>query len=421
MNEFEYYKIALEAMSELYISMHVIDLKEQTYQTIKTNEHINRWAEGQETAQSALRAVMTNLATRESRRGILSFTNLSTLPDRMKGKKYISTVFRGKVNGWCNVRFIRLTEEEPLRYVMYVVENVDEQTRTFEEAKRSLEESAKLQAITDALMDEYTTVVSCDLEKDELEVYKLNGRIQKMMEGTMDNESYSALFKSYVQNGVYPGDQLDLLELLNIQNLKRRVRTENTFSKVYRNNLGVYGEVKVVRSEENTVLIGFVEKHDEVTEYRNQMYEDSLTHVRNRKFLDDVLIKEHCMGIAMADIDRFKEVNDQYGHQCGDEALAAVGAALMAGVRAQDTVARYGGDEFLIVFNDIPRESFEERLNALKDRISRIMMDRYPDLKLSMSFGGVYGPGTVGGLINNADKALNESKKPRDAETVIAQ
>ena len=92
-------------------------------------------------------------------------------------------------------------------------------------------------------------------------------------------------------------------------------------------------------------------------ELRAQAIHDPMTSVYNRLYFDEVIEKEvdrarrynHSIGIVMIDIDNFKEVNDRFGHQKGDEVLCAVAGKLQEVVRKADSVIRYGGDEFLLI------------------------------------------------------------------------
>ena len=88
---------------------------------------------------------------------------------------------------------------------------------------------------------------------------------------------------------------------------------------------------------------------------------DPLTGLPNRRLLQNCLEKaiassqrtQRPFGVALMDLNRFKEINDTLGHDVGDEMLRIVGARLRHGVRSQDTVARMGGDEFVVVFHDL--------------------------------------------------------------------
>lgn len=120
---------------------------------------------------------------------------------------------------------------------------------------------------------------------------------------------------------------------------------------------------------------------------------DAVTHVFNRRFLPGLLQGEIAraernrrpLTLAMCDIDRFKQVNDRYGHVVGDEVLAETAAILKSCVRGSDFVVRYGGDEFLLVLS----ETDESGANAVVARIREKMTEweRSRELGIALSLG----------------------------------
>lgn len=156
-----------------------------------------------------------------------------------------------------------------------------------------------------------------------------------------------------------------------------------------------------------------------ISEYEAEIYVDSLSKVRNRRYLDEKLIFEPCNSVVMADIDYFKMVNDSAGHQAGDEAIQKVAELLEHSVRKDDVVLRYGGDEFMMVFSDITKEIMEEKLQYLKAKVKTLKINNHPEIHLSMSFGCALGTDLVNNMISVADGALYESKKSRDTYTIM--
>jgi diguanylate cyclase (GGDEF)-like protein len=98
---------------------------------------------------------------------------------------------------------------------------------------------------------------------------------------------------------------------------------------------------------------------------RNQAMRDPLTGIYNRRYFNQVVEQEinrskrykHPIAFLMIDINRFKEINDRFGHQMGDSVLQQVASLLLQEVREADVVVRYGGDEFLVVLPETNGES----------------------------------------------------------------
>jgi diguanylate cyclase (GGDEF)-like protein len=111
---------------------------------------------------------------------------------------------------------------------------------------------------------------------------------------------------------------------------------------------------------------------------------DGLTGCLNHAAMQDTLRRElercrrtgHGLSLALVDLDDFKRVNEEYGHQAGDEVLKHVGAALRDSLRAYDVVARYGGDEFAIIALDageaVAADVVSRGLNEIRGRLAQL-------------------------------------------------
>lgn len=151
-----------------------------------------------------------------------------------------------------------------------------------------------------------------------------------------------------------------------------------------------------------------------ITAHNHKLYVDILTGVYNRRYYEEQLRDIcHVTAAAMLDLDRFKDINDTYGHLVGDLALKQVADTIKNSVRKTDCVVRLGGDEFFILFRDIPFHALEKKLQAIRSRVERVVLSDYPQLRFSISIGGAYGPGRILDLMDDADKLLYQAKRER--------
>jgi len=151
---------------------------------------------------------------------------------------------------------------------------------------------------------------------------------------------------------------------------------------------------------------------------------DSLTGLRNRRFFDEVLRIEgarssrQCNEVALLvlDLDHFKSINDRFGHGMGDETLRAVAGALQTCVRGNDVIARFGGEEFVILLPDTDSTGalvVAERCRAAVSGIALELSDGSP-LEVTVSIGTACTPSdalNVPDLVHVADHALYVAKR----------
>ncbi|HEY3432453.1 MAG TPA: diguanylate cyclase [Rhodocyclaceae bacterium] len=155
---------------------------------------------------------------------------------------------------------------------------------------------------------------------------------------------------------------------------------------------------------------------------RQLAYYDTLTNLPNRRLLQDRLSQvlsqakrnEKMIAVIFLDLDRFKQINDTYGHDIGDELLKAVAAVLNACVRSGDTVSRQGGDEFIIVLSEISQAQGAVLVaeKILKALVQPIVLGNL-QLTITTSLGIAIFPdhGTdVQSLMKNADTAMYAAK-----------
>ena len=275
----------LEALSEIYISIFVIDLEKDELHPVKSNPVIDQLIGISGTLQEKMNNVMSKISVSDHVEMILDFTCLSTLPQRIHGKKVLSEVFEGRVNGWCKARFLRVGEnvETPARYVLYVVECIDEE--------RKKENKLRQLAQTD------------------------------LMTGIL--------------------------------------------------NRG-YGE----------------------------------------NLIDEYMKQKKTGMFVLFDVDKFKRINDVYGHGVGDQVLIAIADAMKNVKSDKDVIMRLGGDEFAAYFAGIEdQERGSEIIDKLLKEIADIRIEPIQE-EISVSLGAVmYEEGMdFYSAYHSADRGVYESK-----------
>jgi two-component system cell cycle response regulator len=151
---------------------------------------------------------------------------------------------------------------------------------------------------------------------------------------------------------------------------------------------------------------------------------DSLTGLYNRAYFTERLREElaraerygHTVVVAIIDLDLFKDVNDQWGHDAGDVVLRSVSDSLRAGVRRTDSVARYGGEEFAFMFPETDIDEALQMLERLRDNIrSNAVHIRGDSQTVGTTFSGGIASTTSDGatlelLMRQADARLLAAK-----------
>ena len=149
-------------------------------------------------------------------------------------------------------------------------------------------------------------------------------------------------------------------------------------------------------------------------QYSQELYLDALTGAYNRRYYEEHFCEhDRADGVAIIDVDHFKEINDTYGHPAGDAALCAIVKAVTGCIRGSDILIRYGGDEFLLVFPEIPEAIFHQRLQDISRAVADAAVPEHPDMKLSVSVGGVYRMTPLSDAVYHADLLMYRAKQEK--------
>ena len=280
-----------QAIAQIYLSMHRVNIQSNTFETIKTHGIIegNRTSSTSTNFQQQAWAIADAAVTEDYVEEVKSFTNLATLEKRLKDSIFIEHEFVGKTIGWCRQQFIVVDRDEH-GHILHAI---------------------------------YTTEVINDAKKRE------------------NHLRYLA--------------QTDMLTGLN--------------------NRGS-GEQKV----------------------------------------KELLQQGQPGALALIDCDRFKSINDTYGHMAGDQVLIALAEAIAKGIHKGDIALRLGGDEFAIyMLNIVDKEKAKVHIQHVFDEVNKIHIPQIYDHPIHISMGVTFfqpeTPMKFDHLYQQADKAMYESKR----------
>lgn len=161
---------------------------------------------------------------------------------------------------------------------------------------------------------------------------------------------------------------------------------------------------------------------------------DGLTNIYNRRYVFERLLqiteaykrKGEMFSLVIIDLDFFKSVNDNYGHQAGDYILKEFAEILANSIRAYDILGRYGGEEFILILQYVDKNSAEKIMERILDKIRETTFN-YEDKKIGITFScGIADISetdkkscTINNIINYADKRLYKAKNSGRNKIVI--
>ncbi len=171
-----------------------------------------------------------------------------------------------------------------------------------------------------------------------------------------------------------------------------------------------------------------------VQESQRRAATDSLTGLQNRRAFSEAMEREiartdrygHALSLVLFDIDHFKKINDQFGHNAGDRVLTAIGALLRTGqLRQTDIGARWGGEEFIVAYLSTPTDGAQIAAERLREAVSLLVVadEHGVRIPVTASFGIASSDGSepLSALVHRADVAMYRSKAAGRNRVTVAE
>ena len=171
--------------------------------------------------------------------------------------------------------------------------------------------------------------------------------------------------------------------------------------------ISVFRDITLARTDQERMT--FIGTHDDLTRLPNR----HLLHDRLRQAVEQAHQKQQTLAVLFIDLDNFKLVNESLGHAQGDQLLREVARRLQSHVRANDTLARSGGDEFVILLEDCPPEAAQQLAQRILDHLAEPYRLDDQDFFAAASIGISFYPeqaDTPAELLAQADAAVHRAK-----------
>lgn len=161
----------------------------------------------------------------------------------------------------------------------------------------------------------------------------------------------------------------------------------------------------------------------ELEQLRGLVQTDQMTGAFNRRGLDDIFKREaaradrnaQSLGVVLIDLDNFKQINDNFGHQYGDSVLINLVNVAKETLRPSDIVARFGGEEFVVLLPDVEMEDALTIISRLQNNLAKIFSIQVNSQSMPITFSAGIALRSFGehqnSVISRADKALYQAKR----------
>lgn len=391
------------ALAKVYVSMYLLDLPEDTYRELNSIAHIHNLLGITGKISGNLFAAMRQL-TEDSFADVLTeFMDFATLESRMQcTHDILSMECMGKTTGWCRLSFIPVNKDEDgrLQKVIFAIQEIDEAKRRELEMQQELQRALRDENVVYARMLQMQSggFIACKVSKNIVTI--MNDAALKMF-GWSSIEDFGAKYSAVIEKMKMANVDKILEDLEELQNAggDEEYVYEYAIHQKQGGYVYVMAHAKVVTLQDGEKMLlhsltDITDKKKMENQLRYLSQTDALTGIHNRgsgeRRVQSLLEQGQRGMFCLLDIDKFKHINDTYGHGVGDKVLIALAQCLTNSFRSQDIVMRLGGDEFSIYAVGISDEEIGRRsIQRFFNSVNAIDIPELGDYKVSVSLGAV--------------------------------
>lgn len=286
--------------------------------------------------------------------------------------------------------------------------------------------SSKIQKILQKILDYQSSItILTDFKSIEIaskSFYRLFGIEDK----NTFFKIYPNLLDVFVKHDKYLHGDTEEKFLRNYENLTQENRIVSTAS--------MYGDVKafyieidkidelyiltltdITKIQEEKLEAQYKATHDKLTELYNKSKFEEYLHIRFKR----AIRYKRELSLAIMDIDNFKNINDNYGHLEGDRVLKNIASILLKNVREVDVVARWGGEEFVLLMDETSANKAFVVCEKLRIAIEELKIENLPSITISIGLTSVKNEDNIESFFKRADDALYKAKQSGKNRVII--
>ena len=284
-------------------------------------------------------------------------------------------------------------------------------------------------AVMEALSYGYTSYTIIDWETDQCVYYRTTDEdVEVILDRMLICKTYGEAVKSIYSKFIHVEERQDTLEKIRPEAIRRALSHSRKYDVTYQrivNGMSNYIQasyVLVERDNERKEFIMVTRNVDELVKMKEKIYLDQLTGLNNRNGLYEYfqekrfeLSKDKFLYLLIMDANKFKFINDTYGHNEGDNALMRIASVLKKVGRKHDALAvRYGGDEFILIGEGHKENEIDKICGEIHQTLLKVNQVANVPYELSVSIGyAKYTTGNLEDFIENADQRLYKIKRAR--------
>lgn len=391
--------LVFESLAGVYVSLHAIDMEYDTFKTLKPAAFLEPLLNSEENASTLIKRAARKLISEEFILGVLKYLDLETLNDRMEGTKILRYEVHAKDGHWVRINFIEAerAEDGSLKTVLLGITRIDAEKEKEVDNEKRLKQMLKDQSemYNEMLQNQSTGVIAYNLQSKKIQM--MNAAALAIFGwDCVGSDSINYVLEKIIS----PKKDLIIEKINNIKLMDDELSFEFAIKRDEKNFIFVLGHTKVIllSNQDEIVICSFtnitkIKKMERELVVMSQT--DGLTQINNRvsgeKRIEKYLREGQVGMFWLLDVDKFKTINDNFGHTTGDAVLVEIAKCLKRSLRDNDVVMRLGGDEFAAFAIGVQdRETADLCLTRFYNNLSKIDILALGDRKVTVSLGAVF-------------------------------